>query len=135
MVCTPCHGTDQITLKGPRTPRQWEQVVAQMIAFGATGSNAQNAAVTSYLKTSFSRPPTPEETAEESGAKLPPKEPPAKLTLAQAHDLSGVWMTSSWYNFLNMGPRGKLPEREVPLHGVNDPSASVMSLLTPWAKE
>ena len=30
MVCTACHGEDQITLKGPRTPRQWEQMVAQM---------------------------------------------------------------------------------------------------------
>ena len=79
MVCTPCHGLDQITLKGPRTPRQWEQMVAQMTAFGATGSNAQIAAVTEYLKTRFSRQPTPEEAAEESGAKLPPREPSAKL--------------------------------------------------------
>src|ERR1700735_3696288 len=70
MVCTACHGLDQITLNGPRTPRQWEQMVTQMTAFGATGSNAQNAAITAYLKSRFSRPPTPEEAAEESGAKL-----------------------------------------------------------------
>jgi len=135
MVCTACHGMDQITLKGPRTPRQWEQMVAQMRAFGASGSNVQFTAIAEYLKSRFSRPPTPEEAAEEGVGKLPPKEPSAKLPLAQARDLSGVWMTSSWYNFLNMGPRGSLPEREVPMHGVNDPGANVMSLLTPWAKE
>ena len=59
--------------------------------------------------------------------KLPPKGPPAKLPLAQARDLSGVWMSLPGSNFLNMGPRA-LPEREVPLHGVNDPGANVMSL-------
>ena len=96
MVCTACHGLDQITLKGPRTPHQWEQMVAQMRAFGANGSNAQFTALTEYLKSRFSRQPTPEEVAEEGPGKLPPKEPSAKLPLAQARDLSGVWMTSSW---------------------------------------
>lgn len=134
-VCTACHGLDQIALKGPRTPRQWEQMVMQMVAFGATASNAQIAAVTEYLKTRFSRPPTPEEAAEESGAKVPAKEPSVKLPLAEARDLSGVWMTASWYTFLNMGPKGSLPDQEIPLHGVNDPGAPVMRLLTPWAKE
>jgi len=75
MVCTACHGMDQITLKGPRTPHQWEQMVAQMRAFGAIGSNAQFTALTEYLKSRFSRQPTPQEAAEEGVGKLPPKEP------------------------------------------------------------
>src|SRR5579862_2669329 len=71
MVCTACHGLDQIALKGPRTPRQWEQMVAQMTAFGAKGSNAQISALTEYLKSRFSRQPTPEEVAEDGPGKLP----------------------------------------------------------------
>ena len=69
----------------------------------------------------------------ESG--LPPKEPSAKLPLAEARDLSGTWMTAMWYTGLNMGPKGALPDRGVQMHGVNDPKAPVMTLLTPWAKE
>ena len=41
MVCTVCHGVDQITANGPRTPREWDGVMAAMTAFGASGSNAQ----------------------------------------------------------------------------------------------
>ena len=70
-----------------------------------------------------------------SAGELPPKEPSAKLPVAEARDLSGTWMTSYWYNGLNMGPKGSLPERESPLHGVDDPRAPVTSFLTPWAKE
>jgi hypothetical protein len=66
---------------------------------------------------------------------LPPTEPSAKLSLADARDLTGTWMTSYWYNGLNMGPKGALPEKEIPLHGVNDPRTPVMDLLTPWAKQ
>jgi hypothetical protein len=74
--------------------------------------------------------------ADQGGAgELPSKEPSAKLSLPEARDLSGPWMTSYWYIGLNMGPKGSLPEKDIPLHGVNDPHARVMNLLTPWAKE
>ena len=135
MVCTVCHGVDQITANGPRTPREWDGVMAAMTAFGASGSNAQMAAIAEYLKTKYSRPLTPAEAAAEKESGLPPKEPSAKLPLAEARDLSGTWMTAMWYTGLNMGPKGALPERGVQIHGVNDPKAPVMTLLTPWAKE
>src|SRR5215471_20648134 len=59
----------------------------------------------------------------QGAAKLPPKEPSAKLPLAQARNLSGTWMTANWYINLNMGPKGSLPTRSIPLHGVTDPGA------------
>jgi len=71
----------------------------------------------------------------QGAAKLPPKEPSAKLPLVQARNLSGTWMTANWYINLNMGPKGSLPTRSIPLHGVTDPGAPVIGLLTPWAKE
>lgn len=66
---------------------------------------------------------------------MPSKEPSAKMSVPEARDLSGPWMTSYWYIGLNMGPKGSLPEKDIPLHGVNDPHTEVMNLLTPWAKE
>jgi hypothetical protein len=133
-VCTACHSTDQIIAKGRRTPAQWQVVVTQMTNFGATGSSAQMAAILKYLTSIYSRQPTPEEVAEESGAKSRPREPLAKLPLAEARDLSGTWMTAFWYTGLNMGPKGSLPDYDIQLHGVNDPTAPFPSLLTPWAK-
>src|SRR5580693_6600314 len=134
IVCTPCHSTDQISAKGRRTASQWQQVVAQMTAFGAVGSNAQMAAIVKYLTTSYSRQPTQEEAAEQSGSKARPKEPSAKLPLAEARDLSGTWMTAFWYTGLNMGPKSGLPDYDVQLHGINDPSVLFPNYLTPWAK-
>lgn len=134
-VCAACHGVDQITGKGRRTASQWQQVIKLMIGYGATVSDTEFQAILGYLKANLSRMPTPEEAAEEGVAGAPPpKEPSAKLPLQQARDLSGPWMTAMWYTNLNMGPRGSLPSREVQLHGVKDPNASIESLLTPWAK-
>ena len=73
--------------------------------------------------------------AQRGAGELQSKEPSAKLSLAEARDLSGTWMTSYWYNGLNMGPKGSLPDKESPLLGVDDPRTPVVSLLTPWAKE
>src|ERR1700731_1974591 len=58
MVCTPCHSTDQIIKKGRRTAAQWQEVVMQMTAFGAVGSNAQMAAILQYLTSNYGRQPT-----------------------------------------------------------------------------
>ena len=136
MICSECHGIDRISAKGPRTPGQWQQVIGQMTALGAKGSNAQMEMILKYLNNSLGRRPTQEEAAAEGLAGAPPdKEPPAELPLAQARDLSGTWMTSMWYNMLNMGPKGALPSRDIQLHGVKDPTAQVVTLLTPWAKE
>jgi len=76
MVCTVCHGVDQITANGPRTPRQWEQVMAQMTAFGARGSNAQMAAIAEYLKTKYSRPLTPAEAGQKRNPGCPRRSHP-----------------------------------------------------------
>ncbi len=134
-VCTGCHGLDQVMDKGRRTPAQWQQIVTLMKSLGATASDADFAAVLGYLKENVSRMPTSEEAAEEAtSGGPPPKEPSAKLPLEEARDLSGPWMPAMWYTFLNMGPKGSLPSREVPLHGVKDPAAPISSLLTPWAK-
>ena len=133
MVCTTCHSSDQIVKKGRRTAAQWQEVVMQMTAFGAVGSNAQMAAILQYLTSNYGRQPTPQEAAEANGSKTRPKEPSAKLPLAEARDLSGTWMTAFWYTGLNMGPKGSLPDYDIQLHGVNDPSVPP-NFLTPWAK-
>lgn len=134
MVCTTCHGLDRIAAKGPRTSGQWRQVITQMVAFGANPSSDETTAILGYLNSKLGRVPTAEEAAQEGVSGEPPKEPSAKLSLAEARDLSGIYMPSTWYTGLNMGSKAGLPTQNMPLHGVKDPKAPVLSLLTPWAK-
>ena len=49
-----CHPTDKI-VEGRRYPAQWDQVIEQMVARGATGTEQEFDAVYDYLVTQFGR--------------------------------------------------------------------------------
>src|SRR5262252_6344377 len=73
--------------------------------------------------------------AQRGAGELQSKEPSAKLSLAEARDLSGAWMTSYWYNGLSIGPKGSLPDRERPVHGADDALTPAVNPRAPWAKD
>jgi competence ComEA-like helix-hairpin-helix protein len=53
-VCVRCHASDRV-MEGRRFPSQWEQVLEQMVARGATGSDEDFDVVFEYLVTWFGR--------------------------------------------------------------------------------
>lgn len=53
-VCVRCHPSDKI-VEGRRYPAQWDQVIEQMVARGATGTEDEFDAVYDYLVTQFGR--------------------------------------------------------------------------------
>jgi competence ComEA-like helix-hairpin-helix protein len=53
-VCVRCHASDRV-MEGRRFPSQWEQVLEQMVARGATGSDEDFDIVFEYLVTQFGR--------------------------------------------------------------------------------
>lgn len=53
-VCVRCHTTDRV-VEGRRYRTQWEELVDQMVARGATGGDADFEAVLEYLSTEYGR--------------------------------------------------------------------------------
>ena len=61
-VCGNCHGLE-VVVAGRRTASAWQQVVGEMVARGATGTDAELQAVTGYLATNFGPTNGPQESA------------------------------------------------------------------------
>jgi competence protein ComEA len=53
-VCVRCHPVEKI-LEGRRYPEQWDQVIEQMVARGATGTEQEYDVVYDYLVTQYGR--------------------------------------------------------------------------------
>jgi hypothetical protein len=53
-LCVRCHPSDKI-VEGRRYPAQWDQVIEQMVARGATGTDQEFDAVFDYLVAEFGR--------------------------------------------------------------------------------
>ena len=53
-VCVRCHPSDKI-VEGRRYPAQWDQVIEQMVARGATGTDAELDVIFDYLVSQFGR--------------------------------------------------------------------------------
>ena len=53
-LCVRCHPSDKI-VEGRRYPAQWDQVIEQMVARGATGTDDEFDVVYDYLVTQFGR--------------------------------------------------------------------------------
>jgi mono/diheme cytochrome c family protein len=53
-VCVRCHASDKV-VEGRRYPAQWEQVLEQMVARGAVGTNEELDIVFEYLVTAYGR--------------------------------------------------------------------------------
>ena len=53
-VCVRCHASDKV-VEGRRYPAQWDQVIEQMVARGATGTDAEFDAVYDYLVAQYGR--------------------------------------------------------------------------------
>jgi competence ComEA-like helix-hairpin-helix protein len=53
-VCVRCHPSDKI-VEGRRYPEQWDQVIEQMVARGATGTDAELDVIFDYLVSQFGR--------------------------------------------------------------------------------
>ena len=129
-LCSRCHNLERIANQR-RTERQWEALVPFMLGRLERAPRAEQVrAATTYLTEHWSRP----ETKAEAALADPLREPDSALSLAEARDLSGAWMTTTWYTMLNMGPAEGLPiprgfRSTVDLK--NDPT----EVLSPWAKE
>ena len=112
-LCSRCHNLERIANQR-RTERQWEALVPFMLGRLERAPRAeQMRAATTYLTEHWSRP----ETTAEAALADPLREPDAAMPLAEARDLSGAWMTTTWYTMLNMGPADGLPIRpRLPQH-------------------
>lgn len=53
-VCVRCHASDKV-VEGRRYPAQWDQVIEQMVARGATGTDAEYDAIYDYLVAEYGR--------------------------------------------------------------------------------
>ena len=53
-VCVRCHPSDKV-VEGRRYPAQWDQVIEQMVARGATGTDAEFDVVYDYLVAQYGR--------------------------------------------------------------------------------
>ena len=53
-VCVRCHASDKV-VEGRRFPAQWDQVIEQMVARGAIGSDAEFDVIFDYLVAEFGR--------------------------------------------------------------------------------
>ena len=53
-VCVRCHASDKV-VEGRRYPAQWDQVIEQMVARGATGTEEEFDVVYDYLVAQFGR--------------------------------------------------------------------------------
>lgn len=131
-VCTRCHNLERVA-KERKTARQWQAIIPLMVNRidpAVAPSEADVQAVEKYLSDHWSRP----QTATEAAAKDPLREPDAVLPLAEARDLSGIWMTAMWYSNLNMGPSAGLPLSRGLVSAVN-PRNDVRKVLSAWSKE
>lgn len=63
-VCVRCHPSEKI-VESRRYPEQWDQVIEQMVARGATGTDEEFDAVYDYLVTQYGRVQINAATAEE----------------------------------------------------------------------
>lgn len=63
-LCVRCHASDKV-VEGRRYPSQWDQVIEQMVARGATGTEAEFDTVYTYLVEQFGRVEINKATAEE----------------------------------------------------------------------
>lgn len=53
-VCVRCHASDKV-VEGRRYPAQWDQVIEQMVARGAIGSDDEFDVIFDYLATQYGR--------------------------------------------------------------------------------
>jgi competence ComEA-like helix-hairpin-helix protein len=53
-VCVRCHPSDKV-VEGRRYPAQWDQVIEQMVARGATGTDAEYDVIYDYLVAQYGR--------------------------------------------------------------------------------
>jgi competence protein ComEA len=53
-VCVRCHPSDKV-VEGRRYPAQWDQVIEQMVARGATGTDAEFDVIYDYLVAQYGR--------------------------------------------------------------------------------
>ena len=53
-VCVRCHPSEKI-VEGRRYPEQWDQVIEQMVARGATGTDAEYDVIYDYLVAQYGR--------------------------------------------------------------------------------
>ena len=53
-VCVRCHASDKV-VEGRRFPAQWDQVIEQMVARGATGTDAEYDVIYDYLVAQYGR--------------------------------------------------------------------------------
>ena len=114
-----------------RTARQWKALAELMASrMHNDPTPADVAQVVDYLQRNLARP----ETADEAKATDPLREPDARLPLSVARDLSGSWMTTSWYTMLNMGPGAGLPSGRG-FRATSNQKLTDVDALTPWAKE
>jgi hypothetical protein len=129
-LCTQCHSVEQI-VNTKRTARQWKALAELMASrMRQDPAPADVAQVVEYLQRNLARP----ETADEAKATDPLREPDARLPLSVARDLSGAWMTTSWYTQLNMGPGAGLPNGRS-FRASNNQKLTDVDVLTAWAKE
>ena len=129
-VCSRCHNIERIANQR-RTERQWEAIVPFMLGRLERAPDAADVrAATAYLTEHWSRP----ETAAEAALEDPLREPDAPLPLAEARDLSGAWMTTTWYTMLNMGPAQGLPTSRS-FRGTVDLKNDPLEAQSAWAKE
>jgi DNA uptake protein ComE-like DNA-binding protein len=63
-VCVRCHASDKV-VEGRRYPAQWEQVLEQMVARGAVGTDEELDIVYDYLVTAYGRVEINKATADE----------------------------------------------------------------------
>lgn len=63
-VCVRCHPSEKI-VEARRYPEQWDQVIEQMVARGATGTDAEFDAVYDYLVSQYGRVQINSATADE----------------------------------------------------------------------
>jgi hypothetical protein len=63
-VCVRCHASDKV-VEGRRYPSQWEQVIEQMVARGAVGTDDELDIVYDYLVTAYGRVEINKATADE----------------------------------------------------------------------
>lgn len=86
-VCVRCHPIDKI-LEARRYPEQWDQVIEQMVARGATGTDAEFDAVYDFLVAQYGRVQINAATADEISQVLH-LEPNVAETIVQQRKTQG----------------------------------------------
>src|SRR5438876_2318771 len=121
-ACSSCHAVTRISAQR-MSPGEWRETVERMMSYGARLTASEKDSVISYVSQHFAGQPD----------QTPIKLQPSNLSLADARNLSGVYMPGEWYVSERFGPRGSLP-RSIPLHGSKS-RKSIGLLLTDWSKK